>query len=63
MPTSAFRFPARREEPKAPVFVDGEYHTTLSGPQLTSDFIAMVNAYVDKKYSSPKQAEASGRKG
>jgi (E)-4-hydroxy-3-methylbut-2-enyl-diphosphate synthase len=55
--------PGTGEEPKAPVFVDGEYHTTLSGPQLTSDFIEMVNAYVDKKYSSSKQTEASGRKG
>jgi (E)-4-hydroxy-3-methylbut-2-enyl-diphosphate synthase len=55
--------PGTGEEPKAPVFIDGEHYTTLSGPQLTSDFIALVNTYVDKKYSTTKQAEPSGRKG
>jgi (E)-4-hydroxy-3-methylbut-2-enyl-diphosphate synthase len=55
--------PGTGEEPKAPVFIDGEHYTTLSGPQLTSDFIALVNTYVDKKYSTSKQVEASGRKG
>jgi (E)-4-hydroxy-3-methylbut-2-enyl-diphosphate synthase len=55
--------PGTGEEPKAPVFIDGEHYTTLSGPELTSDFIALVNSYVDKKYSKSKQAERSGRKG
>ncbi len=55
--------PGTGEEPKAPVFIDGEHYTTLSGPQLTSDFIALVNTYVDKKYSTTKQVETSARKG
>jgi (E)-4-hydroxy-3-methylbut-2-enyl-diphosphate synthase len=43
--------PGTGEEPRAPVYVDGEHVTTLSGPTLTTDFIAMVNEYVVTKYS------------
>jgi (E)-4-hydroxy-3-methylbut-2-enyl-diphosphate synthase len=42
--------PGTGEEPRAPVYVDGEHVTTLAGPTLTTDFIAMVNDYVKKKY-------------
>ncbi len=42
--------PGTGEEPRAPVYVDGQHVTTLSGPTLTSDFIAMVNRYVETKY-------------
>ena len=42
--------PGTGEEPRAPVYVDGQHVTTLSGPTLTSDFIAMVNDYVERKY-------------
>jgi (E)-4-hydroxy-3-methylbut-2-enyl-diphosphate synthase len=43
--------PGTGEEPRAPIYIDGEYVTTLSGPTLTSDFITMVNEYVDKRYT------------
>jgi (E)-4-hydroxy-3-methylbut-2-enyl-diphosphate synthase len=43
--------PGTGEEPRAPVYVDGQHVTTLSGPTLTTDFIAMVNEYVVLKYS------------
>ena len=42
--------PGTGEEPRAPVYIDGEHVTTLAGPTLTTDFIAMVNDYVKKKY-------------
>ncbi len=42
--------PGTGEEPRAPVYIDGEHVTTLAGPTLTADFIAMVNDYVKKKY-------------
>jgi (E)-4-hydroxy-3-methylbut-2-enyl-diphosphate synthase len=54
--------PGTGEEPKAPVFIDGEHYTTLSGPQLSSDFIALVNKYVERKYSATRQTEPSGIK-
>lgn len=43
--------PGTGEEPRAPVFVDGEHVDTLSGPNLAPDFIAMVESYVTRKYS------------
>ena len=46
--------PGTGEEPKAPVFVDGEHVTTLSGPTLTKDFIGLVNDYVERKYATVK---------
>ncbi|MBX9880063.1 MAG: flavodoxin-dependent (E)-4-hydroxy-3-methylbut-2-enyl-diphosphate synthase [Candidatus Obscuribacterales bacterium] len=42
--------PGTGEEPRAPVYIDGEHVTTLAGPTLAADFIAMVNDYVKKKY-------------
>ncbi|MBK9143726.1 MAG: flavodoxin-dependent (E)-4-hydroxy-3-methylbut-2-enyl-diphosphate synthase [Candidatus Melainabacteria bacterium] len=43
--------PGTGEEPRAPVFVDGQHVDTLSGPNLAPDFIAMVESYVARKYS------------
>ena len=42
--------PGTGEEPRAPVYVDGQHVTTLSGPTLAQDFISMVNIYVQNKY-------------
>ena len=44
--------PGSGEEPRAPVFVDGERVTFLSGPQIATDFIGMVEDYVEKTYGS-----------
>jgi (E)-4-hydroxy-3-methylbut-2-enyl-diphosphate synthase len=43
--------PGTGEEPRAPVFIDGRHVLTLAGPTLTQDFIAMVNEYVENKFS------------
>jgi len=43
--------PGTGEEPRAPVYVDGEHKTTLSGPNLASDFINLVDDYVRTSYS------------
>jgi (E)-4-hydroxy-3-methylbut-2-enyl-diphosphate synthase len=40
--------PGTGEEPKAPVFIDGQHVQTLSGPGLAEEFIALVNQYVKK---------------
>jgi (E)-4-hydroxy-3-methylbut-2-enyl-diphosphate synthase len=44
--------PGTGEEPRAPVYVDGQHVTTLSGPTLAEDFILMVNNYVQRKYGT-----------
>jgi (E)-4-hydroxy-3-methylbut-2-enyl-diphosphate synthase len=44
--------PGTFEEPKAPVFVDGKLVTTLKGDQIVAEFIAMMNAYVERTYTS-----------
>jgi hypothetical protein len=36
------------------VYVDGEKVTTLEGPNLAGDFIAMVEKYVDDNYRPGK---------
>ncbi len=43
--------PGTGEEPRAPVYVDGEKVTTLEGPRLAEDFIAMVERYVQDRYA------------
>lgn len=43
--------PGTGEEPRAPVYVDGEYKTTLQGASLAQDFITLVEDYVKTKYS------------
>jgi (E)-4-hydroxy-3-methylbut-2-enyl-diphosphate synthase len=48
--------PGTGEEPRAPVYVDGEKVATLEGPTLAEDFIRMVEEYVETRY-----APAGGR--
>lgn len=45
--------PGTAEEPKAPVYVDGQLVKTLRGDTIVQDFIAMLNEYVERTY--PKQ--------
>ena len=42
--------PGAGEEPRAPVFVDGERVKFLSGPNIATDFIDMVENYVNSTY-------------
>jgi (E)-4-hydroxy-3-methylbut-2-enyl-diphosphate synthase len=44
--------PGTSEEPKAPVYVDGRLMTTLKGDRIVAEFIAMLEAYVARKYSA-----------
>lgn len=44
--------PGTFEEPKAPVFVDGQLVKTLRGDGIVADFIAMLNDYVERKYGA-----------
>jgi (E)-4-hydroxy-3-methylbut-2-enyl-diphosphate synthase len=44
--------PGTGEDPKAPVFVDGRLRTTLKGPSIVSDFIKILEDYVEQRYAA-----------
>ena len=43
--------PGTFEEPKAPVYVDGEHFTTLKGEGLVEEFKGILQEYVERKFS------------
>lgn len=43
--------PGTFEEPKAPVYVDGELRTTLKGDHISKEFRNMLDDYIIKNYS------------
>jgi (E)-4-hydroxy-3-methylbut-2-enyl-diphosphate synthase len=43
--------PGTGEEPRAPVYWDGERQAMLSGPSIAADFIAMVEDYVERRWA------------
>ena len=43
--------PGTGEDPKAPVFVDGQLTTTLRGAGLVAEFLKLIDEYVDSHYS------------
>ena len=45
--------PGTFEEPKAPVFMDGELHDTLKGDGLVDEFIDILEGYVERRYGPP----------
>jgi (E)-4-hydroxy-3-methylbut-2-enyl-diphosphate synthase len=53
--------PGTFEDPKAPVYVDGEHHSTLKGEGLVEEFKGILEAYVARTYGSeaPREAEAA----
>ena len=42
--------PGTFEEPKAPVFIDGALHDTLRGEGLVSEFLAILDDYIERRY-------------
>ena len=44
--------PGTGETPVAPVFIDGERNVTLKGDHIAEEFQALIEAYVEKNYSS-----------
>jgi (E)-4-hydroxy-3-methylbut-2-enyl-diphosphate synthase len=43
--------PGTGEEPRAPVYVDGQKFTTLQGARIVSDFIRILDQYVESHYA------------
>ena len=50
--------PGTFEEPVAPVFVDGEKTETLRGDDIVPRFLAILDAYVDRRYPAPGSASS-----
>ena len=44
--------PGTFEEPKAPVYVDGELHVTLRGDAIVAEFLTILENYVERRYGS-----------
>lgn len=42
--------PGSGEAPKAPVYVDGQLHSTLKGDTIAEDFMEMVDGYVKRRF-------------
>ncbi len=53
--------PGTGEEPRAPVYVDGDKVTTLEGPTLAEDFIAMVERYVEERFERAPAGAGAAR--
>ena len=53
--------PGTGEDPKAPVYVEGQLRTVLRGKDIISEFIALLNEYVDSQYSeAPTSSKEPG---
>ena len=50
--------PGTFEEPKAPVYVDGEFRTTLKGDRIVEEFLEILEEYVARTY--PAEAAVVG---
>jgi len=48
--------PGTFEEPVAPVFMDGEKTETLRGDDIVPRFLAILDAYVERRYPAPRSA-------
>ena len=52
--------PGTFEEPKAPVYVDGEHVTTLRGEGLVEEFKRILDEYIAKRYGTRSLEEGVG---
>jgi (E)-4-hydroxy-3-methylbut-2-enyl-diphosphate synthase len=52
--------PGTFEEPKAPVYVDGEHTVTLKGEGLVDEFKGILEEYVKRTYGGGVPAEVAG---
>ena len=50
--------PGTFEDPVAPVFIDGRLDRTLRGDGLVDEFIALLEAYVERRYPAATAAPA-----
>jgi (E)-4-hydroxy-3-methylbut-2-enyl-diphosphate synthase len=43
--------PGTAEDPKAPVYVDGQLLRTLKGDRIIEEFLVILNDYVERRYT------------
>ena len=55
--------PGTFEEPKAPVYVDGQLYTTLRGDTLVADFLKILDEYVESRYGANAASLAGAQAG
>lgn len=48
--------PGTFEEPKAPVYIDGQLHVTLRGETIVADFLEILEGYVAQRYGATSRA-------
>ncbi|HKI47141.1 MAG TPA: flavodoxin-dependent (E)-4-hydroxy-3-methylbut-2-enyl-diphosphate synthase [Balneolales bacterium] len=48
--------PGTFEEPKAPVYVDGEHYTTLTGDHIGAEFKKLLEDYILRNYAGKEEA-------
>ncbi len=51
--------PGTFEEPKAPVYIDGEHHSTLRGDNIGAEFRKLLDDYIKKNYSNNEVIDAN----
>lgn len=49
--------PGTFEEPKAPVYMDGEHHSTLRGDNIAAEFREILDNYIMRKYGKRGEVE------
>ena len=57
MPTLASACPGTGEAPAAPVFIDGEKRMTLRGEAIATEFQAIVENYIEKRFGNADAVE------
>jgi (E)-4-hydroxy-3-methylbut-2-enyl-diphosphate synthase len=55
--------PGTAEDPKAPVYVDGELTVTLKGDTIVADFLRILEDYVERTYGPGLVAVGTDRAG
>ena len=51
--------PGTFEDPKAPVYVDGQLHVTLKGETIVPEFLEILERYVERTYGEGREAIVS----
>lgn len=46
--------PGTFEEPKAPVYIDGEHHSTLRGDHIAAEFRKLLDEYIKRNYGEKR---------
>jgi (E)-4-hydroxy-3-methylbut-2-enyl-diphosphate synthase len=52
--------PGTFEEPKAPVYVDGQLRVTLKGDAIVAEFLTILEEYVERRYGAGAGAPSTG---